>query len=258
MHDRAREFSSKALAAKDGIPIGALQTTYAFDPSPPRFLDGLSEAERKLVALESRLIKLRRGELLFRQGTVHNGIFVIRSGRMRTFFVSPSGRELTLAYWAPHHFVGAPEVFGNGRHQWSGMAVVDSEVLHLEAKRLKAMASKMPGLAIALIDGLVFKCRRFSSLVQMLATQSASARLASVLLELSADHASAGSAKADQERVVSQKLSHEQLASLIGVTRQWVTTMISLWCEERILRKEGRRIVVADAARLAALCAPQA
>lgn len=255
MQNSAREFKSKAFAAKDGGHPVALHTTCVFDPSPPRFLDGLSEAERKLVALESRLIKLRRGELLFKQGTAHNGIFVIRSGRMRTFFVSPTGRELTLAYWAPHHFVGAPEVFGNGRHQWSGKAVVDSEVLHLEAKRLKAMAAEMPGLAIALIDGLVFKCRRFSSLVQMLATQSASARLASVLLELSADHGESDSAYPHKERAISQKLSHDQLASLIGVTRQWVTTMISLWCEEQILRKDGRRIIVTDAVRLAAQCA---
>lgn len=256
MQNRARECTSNALAARDSSHPGALQTAYAFEPSPPRFLDGLSEAERKLVALESRLIKLRRGELLFRQGTLHNGIFVIRSGRMRTFFVSPAGRELTLAYWAPHHFVGAPEVFGNGRHQWSGMAVVDSEVLHLEANRLKAMAAEMPGLAIALIDGLVFKCRRFSRLVQMLATQSASARLASVLLELSADHVASGSAKPGKDRGISQKLSHDQLASLIGVTRQWVTTMISLWCDEQILRREGRRIIIADVERLAAHCAP--
>lgn len=251
MQDHIREIAQRAIA-NEGINLGALQSAHAFDPSPPRFLEALSEQERKIVALESRVIKFRRGELLFRQGTKHDGIFVIRSGRVRTFFVSPSGRELTLAYWAPHHFVGTPEVFGNGRHQWSGMATIDTEAVHLEARRLKEMAARMPGLAIALIDGLVFKCRRFSSLVQMLATQTASQRLASVLLELSAHHATAGDGNSGKERVVAQKLSHEQLASMIGVTRQWVTTMISFWCEQEILRKEGRVLIVADVARLAA------
>lgn len=246
---------SATSAKTDGGLLAALQASFTFDGTPPCFLDGLSENEKRLVALDSKVIRLRRGEILFRQGTLHNGIFVIRTGRVRTFFVSPSGRELTLAYWPPHHFVGAPEVFGNGNHQWSGMAVVETEVLHLEAARLKKMAADMPGLAMALIEGLVFKCRRFSSLVQMLGTQSASARLAHVLLNLSDVHGRPPSRMAGNgEILITQAVSHDQLASMIGVTRQWVSAMLSCWCEQNILRKEGRRIVVTDPMKLAAQC----
>ena len=60
----------------------------------PRFMESLSEGERRAVALESTSLRIRRGELVFRQGTNHDGIYIISSGRIRTFFVAPSGREI--------------------------------------------------------------------------------------------------------------------------------------------------------------------
>jgi CRP-like cAMP-binding protein len=218
-------------------------------------MESLSEAERRALAIESTSLRVRRGELLFRQGTHHDGIYIICSGRIRTFFVAPSGREITLAHWTPHHFVGGPEVFGHGTHQWSGVATAEAEVLHLGGDRLRRMARELPGFAIALIEGLVYKGRCFSSLVQMLGTQSASARLAHVLLGLSDLHGrTVRIAGCASEVAISQPFTHDQLASMIGVTRQWVSTMLGKWRSEGILRMEGRRIVIMDHAKLAARC----
>src|ERR1700741_2894622 len=55
-------------------------------------------------------------------GVKHDGIYLIESGRIRVFYTSPQGREITLAYWHVGNFVGGPEVFGTGIHQWSGVA----------------------------------------------------------------------------------------------------------------------------------------
>jgi CRP-like cAMP-binding protein len=250
-----------ALSAGIRSPAGArefisLENSSATATPPPRFMESLSEAERRFVDIEGASLRLRRGELLFRQGSNHNGIYIIRSGRIRTFFVAPSGREITLAHWVPHHFVGGPEVFGRGTHQWSGMATTDTEVLHLTAGQLRRMVRELPGFAMALIEGLVYKGRCFSSLVQMLGTQSASARLAHILVGLSELQGRTASGAADaREVVIQQPFTHDQLASMIGVTRQWVSMMLGKWRSEHILRMEGRRIVVIDHARLAARCA---
>ena len=82
----------------------------------PRFFDRLTAAERQTISSCGTPLSLKRGELLFRQGSPHGGIYIIRKGRIRTFFVAQSGREITLAYWSASHFVGGPEVFGGGAH----------------------------------------------------------------------------------------------------------------------------------------------
>ena len=53
---------------------------------------------------------------IFSQGEQHDGIYVIESGDVRTYYLGPMGRELTLAYWTPGHFVGGPEIFAWPTH----------------------------------------------------------------------------------------------------------------------------------------------
>ncbi|MBW8854471.1 MAG: cyclic nucleotide-binding domain-containing protein, partial [Bradyrhizobium sp.] len=89
---------------------------------PPPLMDKLSQRERELVLKQGRRKVLNRGQTLFSQGGKHDGIWLIESGRIRVFYTSPLGREITLAYWHVGNFVGGPEVFEGTVHQWSGVA----------------------------------------------------------------------------------------------------------------------------------------
>ena len=127
---------------------------------------------------------LYRGAQLFSQGSPQDGIFLIESGRIKVFYTAPSGREITLAYWHSGNFVGGPEVFKQGLHVWSGVAAVNSTVLHLPGDVLRRMVMTIPALAIGIIEGLTFKGQCYSALAQMLGTRSPTERLAQLLLHL--------------------------------------------------------------------------
>ena len=78
------------------------------------------------------------------KGRAHDGIYLIETGRIRVFYTAPSGREITLAYWHPGNFVGGPDVFGGGVHQWSGVATSNCSVVHLPGKELRALVARNP------------------------------------------------------------------------------------------------------------------
>ena len=80
------------------------------------------------------------GENVFTQGERHNGIFLIEQGRVRTYYIGPSGKELTLAYWTPGHFVGGPEVFGGGVHMWSAVTMEQTRLAHLPGHAVRHLA----------------------------------------------------------------------------------------------------------------------
>ena len=143
----------------------------------PSLLRGLSSADIKAVVNAGQLLVLNKGARLFSQGALHDGIFLIRSGRIRVFYAAPSGREITLGYWFPGNFVGAPEIFKRGLHDWSGTAATNSSVLQLRGDVLREMVEKMPALSIGIIEGLTFKGKCYSALAQMLGTRSATERL---------------------------------------------------------------------------------
>ena len=166
--------------------MGALLHT---DSSPqrsgaPPMLQGLSDAEVMTVIRRGARKVVDRGTMIFGQGTPHDGIYLIESGRVRVFYTSPAGREVTLAYWHPGNFVGGPEVFGDSLHVWTGVATVNSSILHLKSNVLRALIREIPALGIGVIEGLSFKGKCYSAMAQMLGTRSISERLAHLLLHL--------------------------------------------------------------------------
>lgn len=183
------------------------------------FLDGVStEAHARMMAAGQQ-VRFDAGETVFLQGDPHKGVWIILSGRLRTFYVGPSGREITLAYWTPGHFAGGPEVFGRGRHIWSADAADPTETLYLTGAAIKRLVGEDPGIAIAIIEGLVAKGKCYSALIQMYGTRSVSERLAQFLLILAQ---SMGRTEGTAV-VIDRSITYEQIATVVGATRQWVT-----------------------------------
>lgn len=199
------------------------------------FLDRLSGDEKSRLHEMGRQILVRQGETVFNQGEHHEGIFIIKSGQVRVYYTAPSGREITLAYWTPGHFIGGPEISGGGTHMWSGVAIDDCEIMLLTSATLQKLLTLMPNFAMALIDGLVAKGKCYSSMAQMLGTRSVIERLAQYLLNLSELY---GSPDGDTI-VINRKVTHDQIAAMVGSTRQWVTMMLKRFQAKRIVSIEG-------------------
>jgi len=69
-------------------------------------MSGLTVAERDTATAFGRHCKFAQGDQVFTQGEPHAGIMMILDGEIRSYYIAPSGREITLAYWTIGHFVG--------------------------------------------------------------------------------------------------------------------------------------------------------
>ncbi len=210
---------------------------------PPPLFRGLTEAEKARVLECGKRKVLYRGATLFSQGSPQDGIYLIESGRIKVFYIAPSGREITLAYWHSGNFVGGPEVFRQGVHIWSGAAAVNSTVLHLPGDVLRQMVLTIPALAIGIIEGLSFKGQCYSALAQMLGTRSPIERLSQLLLHLM-------NLYGVEERggtLIAASFTHADLAHMTGVTRQSVTTSLKRFAEHGILHMHGANLVIKNA-----------
>ena len=203
-------------------------------------LDRLTEAESQAMQAEASPVSLPIGAQVFAQGDPHEGIWLIRDGIIRTYYVAPSGRELTLALWTRGHFVGGPEVFGGGTHVWSAVAVEVSELLFLPGEAIRRIVENSPRFAACIIDGLVAKAKCYSAFAQMLGTRPAAARLAQLLLL-----AAQGQGRKDAgPLLIEHRPTHEDLARAVGATRQWVTAMLERFEKGGIIRAVGRRLAI--------------
>ncbi len=223
--------------ASAGVTLAEYESLAARQPS---LTERLKPEERERVRRYGRERVFQRGETIFGQGQPHDGIAVIESGLIRSFYTSPTGREITLAYWFPGNFVGGPEVFGGGVHVWSAVAARRSTVTLLAGERLRELAREVPDLALGIIEALVFKAKCYSSLAQMLGTRSLTERLTQVLLHLVHTYGVAENGKI----AIAASFTHAEIAGMIGSTRQWVTISLNRLQRAGILSQDRGVLVV--------------
>ncbi|MEP1930643.1 MAG: Crp/Fnr family transcriptional regulator [Roseibium sp.] len=204
------------------------------------FLNRLSGEELNAARAAGTACSFKKGEGVFFQGDRHNGIWLIEEGAARTYYVGPSGREITLAYWTSGHFIGGPEVFGGGTHMWSADVQEDVRLLYLTGSSIKRLVDTMPSFAVCLINGLVAKGKCYSALVQMLGTRSVTERLAQLLIIL----ADTNGRKEGNRLFIEKKITHEHLATIVGSTRQWVTMTLDKFQKKGLISVSRSQIVL--------------
>lgn len=236
----------KAEAPKEELSAIYLSEYLMEINSGAGFLSGLNDLDRAKIRKSGSRRLLEKGQGLFFQGDAHTGIWIVEKGRVRSFYTGPSGREITLAYWTAGHFVGGPEVFGRGRHVWSGDALEDSELLFLSGMVLRNLVEEIPAVALRLIDGLIAKGNCYSALIQMLGTRTVSERLEQLLVILADTH---GRHEGDAI-LIDRSITYEQVASIVGASRQWVTQSLDRLEKEGVLEISRRQIAIFDIDRL--------
>lgn len=205
-------------------------------------LGGLSPRELVRVTERARRKTYPAGTPLFEQGEPHEGIFIIETGCVRVFYTSATGREITLAYWNPGNFVGGPDVLTGGAHMWSGVTAAETRVLLLPSRELRALILEIPALALGIIEGLSFKGKCYSALAQILGTRSVTERLAHLLLQLAEIYGR----PTGNGLFIDAAFTHEDLAHIVGATRQWITMMLKRFQSRGAITCSRGQIYVVD------------
>jgi CRP/FNR family transcriptional regulator, cyclic AMP receptor protein len=122
----------------------------------------------------------------------------------------------------------------------SGVASTNSSVVQLPGKALRNLVMQIPALGIGLIEGLSFKGKCYSALVQMLGTRSVTDRLAHLLLHLT----DAYGIKVPDGTLIGVAFTHADLAHMVGATRQWVTISLKRLQQQGVVVCRKSQIIV--------------
>ena len=210
-------------------------------------LEQLSHEDRRRFTDRCAELSFRPRDAIFSQNLPTSAAFIITDGVVRTYYLSPAGREVTMAFWSKGDLVGGPAFFGERPvHIWSAQAIEPTRVLAISSKALKDLAVELPAVALAIIDALSFKLHWVSLMLQTMGTESVTQRLATMLLRLSETYG----APAEDGIELRYPFSQADLASMVGASRPWVSTMFGRLQKQGIVSIRNRRIVIMRPARL--------
>lgn len=239
LHDHP--FAQGLHGSRLGADFGFGDDDDALRPSHLNLFAELQPHERDIFLSRCTRQHFNPGTDIFSQGEPYTTSYLIRSGVVRTYYVAPSGKEITIAYWPEGTLIGGPNVFKERRsHIWSAQAVTEVAAEQIRGHDLEELTMRIPRLAHYIIETLTFKLHWVSVLLQAFGTQSVRARVARLLLQLGKRYGVEG----PQGTVIAHHFSHDELGRMVGATRCWVTLALKELKNEGIIATHGRDISV--------------
>lgn len=203
----------------------------------PMFSD-LAEDDLASLASMMTLKQYAKGSFVISQSDHGSVMYLLVSGRVKVSLASPEGKELALNYLeAPAHF-GEMSLVDAEPRSADVIAVTDCEVLALNARDLSAAIQIQPKLALTLIATLSRRVRELIGRLEGMAFHGASHRVMRVLLNVAT-----ASYKSRGVPVV-EGLTHYEVATLAGTSRETASRVISQLGKDGIVGTKGRRVVV--------------
>jgi CRP-like cAMP-binding protein len=201
------------------------------------FLAALSEVDRRELLTRAPVRRLRAGDVVFRKDDPGDGLYGVLDGRIVVAVESAEGKELILNMFGPGEFFGEIALLDGKGRTATAVAREASEVLFLARRVFLPFLRQRHEAAVRIIAFLCERLRRTTDLVEDSAFLSVSTRLAKQLAVL-----------AKPGRPI--RLSQEELAHTLGVSREFVSRQLTAWREAGVIELGRGRIVVRDAAAL--------
>jgi CRP/FNR family transcriptional regulator, cyclic AMP receptor protein len=183
--------------------------------------------------------RFRRGEIVVEQNKKSNALFILLTGRARVLTSDTRGREVILAVLQPGDYVGEMSLIDNEPHSATVRAEVQTDILILGRAEFARCLPENSSLSYAIMRGLVQRLRSADRQIESLALLDVYGRVARTLLQMAED--------VDGERIIRNKVSRQDLAKIVGASREMVSRVMKD-LEERgmVHTQESGAVVIKD------------
>jgi CRP/FNR family transcriptional regulator, cyclic AMP receptor protein len=182
----------------------------------------------------------RSGELIFSQSQPVTALFILKSGRVRIFRVTEDGKALTMAILEPGAVFGEMLLVGQRMYDNYAEAIEDTSICQLSVRDVERYLLSDPRIAIRIARYLGDKVARLEERLTDLALRPLLARVASTLIRLAAPQRKSRSGS------VTIRITHDQLAGLLGATRESTSKAMADLATRDLIRQARGRIVLLD------------
>jgi CRP/FNR family transcriptional regulator, cyclic AMP receptor protein len=200
------------------------------------------------AALRSSMVEVRlsRGDVLFAEGEPGDRLYVVIDGKVKLGRTSADGRENLLAVLGPGEMFGELSLFDPGPRTATATAITSTTLIGLGHEDLQPWLAGRPEVATQLLRALAVRLRRTNEHLADLVFSDVPGRVAKALLDLARRF---GVASEDGIHVT-HDLTQEELAQLVGASRETVNKALADFTQRGWLRHEARAVVILDVERL--------
>lgn len=202
-----------------------------------------ADLEEEALASIARLMSERRfpkESVIVGQEDLGDSLFVVSRGKVKVVLYGRSGREVILSIFKAGDFFGEMSLLDNQPRSANVIALEDSTLLTLERKTFTTHLELYPQTALQILAEMSRRLRRADSVIGNLALLDVYGRVARFLRELAADEGE----QIDGGLVIRQRPTQQEIASMVGTSRETVSRALSEFQRRGFLEMTGRKIVL--------------
>ncbi|MEJ7558942.1 MAG: response regulator [Pedobacter sp.] len=202
--------------------------------------NGLDELKRHIAERKVRQIKKR--QVIYYEGDTANGLYLILSGKVKTFKVAQDGRELLTGLYGPEEYFGTAALLAGENYMETAEAVENTSLCLIPRDLMELLLNKYPDVSGQFIKLLANNVLQNEVQLLQLAYHSVRKRMAEVILRLKGDEG--------ENSQLSLNVSRDNLASMAGIATETVSRILSDFKDEGLIERTGSKIVILDCIRL--------
>jgi CRP-like cAMP-binding protein len=198
----------------------------------------LAHADRLQVADEMRRVAFKHGQVIFSRGDPGEEVFLVVDGCVRLSVLAADGRALSFKHANAGDIFGEIAALDGGTRSADAIALTRVLIMSLPQARLNALIGDNPRVARAAIAFLCQRLRATSDQVEAIALHPIEARLARSLLLRCKQRERQG----DAATTIELGMSQNELALLLGASRQRVNAALALLEREGAIERSGSKV----------------
>ena len=200
------------------------------------FFTQLSEAELELVRSLAAEKHYPKNAVVLTEGEMGDALYLIQSGKVKVFIGDQDGREMILKILGPGDFFGEMSMIDKQPRSASVTTLEASVFLVLSHSSFEKCVEKIPRIANMVMRVLATRVREADRKIGTLAMMDVYGRVASTLLELAVND--------NGKMVVGEKLSQQDLANMVGASREMVNRILKDLAERGFISVESKSITI--------------
>jgi len=187
------------------------------------------------------------GQMIYARGDLFATLYIITEGKVKIGCCTQDGRENILTVMAPPDMFGELSILDPGPAPWTATALTNVRALPIDRTLLYEWIAEHPEIADRLLRMMARQLRRTTNSLADLTFIDAPARVAKQLLGL----AQRFGYQENGAMRVTHGLTQEELAQLVGTTRETVNKALSDFSSRGWIRVDGKSVLISDSERLA-------
>ena len=196
---------------------------------------------------EMETVTFARGTTIFDEGEPGDRLYIIVDGKVKLARHAPDGRENLLSVMGPSDMFGELSIFDPGPRTSSAVCVTGVTAATMNSTMLKQWIDTHPEISQQLLRVLARRLRRTNASLADLIFTDVPGRVAKTLLQLANRF---GMQEGGALRV-NHDLTQEEIAQLVGASRETVNKALATFAHRGWIRLEGKSVLIVDTEHLA-------